>query len=341
MLLIEAFAVSAEYRRRHPEECEHALLQQSCPCRDVIVLIASASQNEPAPSLASPDLALLLQEAAEKPFDLLSLMAGAMRVCPMPGTLIVVSSGLSTAGGLDFRQFSRDADLAAVAAQLKQRGLLPDLAKWRVTFSGLADTAGDQVPLPLPQQTELTGYWLAICQAAGAASCETDDVTRPDLPSLSSTVVPVVPIPPVIAVQGPHHWAGKSISDAAFFAFDSSQLLPGANAILGPLADTAVDLTPEGIGNGIRLSRRRFGHLQRRAFPGARGVHPGTARGPRRVGQPDRQRHRRGDSRSQRCLLLPRCAARRGYLRPATPFRDPVQPAHGIPSRRQLEEKSP
>jgi len=264
---------------------------------DVIVLIPSASRNEPAPSLASPDLALLRQagagssdaiayvvspddgqgaqfpltplrpdgqvehgpdrdqlldanvsrvqhalsqEAADKQFDLLSLMASAVRVSPVPGTLIVVSSGLSTAGGLDLRQLGWDANPAAVAAQLKQRGLLPDLAKWHVVFSGLADTAGDQTPLPLPQQTQLTGYWLAICQAAGAASCETDNVTRPDLPSLSSTVVPTVPIPPVISVQGPHHWAGKSIPDAAFFAFDSSRLLPGANAVLEPLAAQAI-----------------------------------------------------------------------------------------------------
>ena len=193
---------------------------------DVIVLVASASMNEPAPNLASPDLALLRQagasssdaiayivspddgqaaqfpltplrpdgqvehgpdrdqlldanvsqvqhalsqEAADKPFDLLTLMASAVRVSSVPGTLIVVTSGLSTAGGLDFRQLGWDANPAAMAAQLKQRGLLPDLAKWHVVFSGLSNTAGDQTPLPLPQQTELTGYWLAICQAAGAA----------------------------------------------------------------------------------------------------------------------------------------------------------------------------
>jgi hypothetical protein len=264
---------------------------------NVIVLVASASRNEPAPSLASPDLALLhqagasssdaiayivspdngqpiqfpltplrpdgqvehgpdrdqlldanvsrvqhalSQEAADKPFDLLTLIASATRVSPVPGTLIVVSSGLSTAGGLDFRQLGWDANPAAAATQLKQRGLLPELAKWHVVFSSLADTAGSQTPLPLPQQTELTGYWLAICQAAGAASCETDDVTRPDLPSLSSTVVPTVPIPPVASVQGPHHWAGKSIPDAAFFAFGSSRLLAGADAILEPLAAQAI-----------------------------------------------------------------------------------------------------
>jgi hypothetical protein len=123
---------------------------------DVIVLVASASRNEPAPALASPDLALLRQaatssadavayivspdtgqasevsltplrpdgqveygpdrdqllganvgrvqqalgqESADKPFDLLTLIASAVRVSPVPGTLIVVSSGLSTAGG--------------------------------------------------------------------------------------------------------------------------------------------------------------------------------------------------------------------------------------------------
>ena len=34
-------------------------------------------------------------------------------------------------------------------------------------------------PLPLPQQTTLASYWLAICHAAGAAACRVDDSPRP------------------------------------------------------------------------------------------------------------------------------------------------------------------
>lgn len=262
----------------------------------VIVVVASATRNEPEPELAPADIAelsqagadstnavayvvnpntgqatevsltprrpdgqvdwgptrdqvlaanvarvrrLLSREAAYKPFDLVSLLGVAVRVTATPGTLIVVSSGLSTAGGLDLREVGWDANPHTVAGQLEQRGLLPDLAKWHVVFSGLADTSGDQPALPQPQRTQLTEYWLAICHAAGAASCGTDDVTRPAPPSLSTTPVPVVMVPVVTSVVGPHGWAGVSIPTDILFQFNSSRLLPGADRILGPLAARA------------------------------------------------------------------------------------------------------
>jgi outer membrane protein OmpA-like peptidoglycan-associated protein len=184
---------------------------------------------------------LLGQEPADTPFDLLSLMAAAVRVTSTPGTLIVVSSGLSTAGGFDLRQVGWGASPRAVAVQLKDRGLLPPLAGWHVVFSGLANATAPQPALPLPQRAELTAYWLAICHAAGAASCRTDEVTRPDPPPLSTTPVPVVPIPVVRSVVGPHHRGGGVIVPVdTFFAFNSSRLLPGANSILEPLAQRAI-----------------------------------------------------------------------------------------------------
>jgi len=158
----------------------------------------------------------------------------------VPGTLFVVTSGLSTAGGFDLRQVGWNANPAAVASQLKHEGLLPSLAGWHVIFSGLGDTAGDQPALPLPQQAELVAYVLAICHAAGAASCSTDDVTRPDPPAQSTYPDPVVPVPVVMSVQGPHHWTGENIPADMFFRLNSSRLLPGADSILGPLAVRAV-----------------------------------------------------------------------------------------------------
>jgi outer membrane protein OmpA-like peptidoglycan-associated protein len=290
----------------------------------VIVVVASATRNEPEPVLAQGDLAvlrraaadstdaicyvvdpntgqatevplsprrpdgqpdwgpdrsqvlaanllrvqhLLSREAADKPFDLLALLAAAVRVTGTPGTLIVVSSGVSTAGGFDLRRVGWDADPHAIAAQLGQRGLLPDLAKWAVVFSGIADTSGDQPALPQPQRTELAAYWLAICRAAGAAACRIDDVTRPDPPSRSTVPVPVVPVPAVTSVTGPNNWSGESIPAAMFFLFNSARLLPGANSILGPLAAQAVSghrkiriagyASPDGGSNAYNLALSR------------------------------------------------------------------------------------
>ena len=263
---------------------------------DVIVIVPSATANEPAPELSADDRSLLLSagatstqadayivdpatgqptevpltprradgqveygprrgllldqnvsrvaallrsEAASGPFDLLGMIAAAVRVTSPPGTLLILSSGLSTAGGFDLRLVGWGADPASIAAQLKQRGLLPDLAGWRVIFSGLGDTAGRQPPLPLPQRTTLASYWMAICRAATAAGCQTDEMTRPDPPALSTTPVPVVPVPVVASVRGPNGATGVSVPSDELFAFDSAVLLPGADVVLGPLAAKA------------------------------------------------------------------------------------------------------
>ncbi len=182
---------------------------------------------------------LLQEEAASGSFDLLGMIASAIRVTSPPGTLFILSSGLSTAGGFDLRLVGWDADPGSIAAQLKRRGLLPDLAGWRVIFSGLGDTAGRQPPLPLPQRTTLASYWMAICRAAGAAACQTDEMTRPDPPSLSTIPVPVVPVPVVVSVRGPNGATGVSVPSDLLFALNSATLLPGADGVLGPLAARA------------------------------------------------------------------------------------------------------
>jgi outer membrane protein OmpA-like peptidoglycan-associated protein len=263
---------------------------------DVVVLLASATANEPAPELAASDLGILQDaagtssqamayvvnpttgipvtvpltprrpdgqvdygpdrdsrigqnlnqvehlvgdEAASSPFDLLTMMANAVRVTSRPGTLLIVSSGLSTAGGFNLLDIGWDANPATVAATLKQRGLLPDLAGWNVVFSGLGDTYGRQPALPLPQRTTLTQYWLAICRAAGAAECRADEMTRPDPPSHSTMPVPVVPVPVVVPIRGPENSTGISVPNDELFGFNSAALLPGADTVLGPLASKA------------------------------------------------------------------------------------------------------
>ena len=178
-------------------------------------------------------------EAAQGQFDLLATLAAMVRAAPAPATLIMISSGLSTSGGLDLRQVGWDASPSWLAAQLKARGLLPDLSGYQVVFSGLGNTAGRQPPLPLPQQTTLANYWTAICQASGAASCRIDDTDRAQPRSLSTIPVPIVPVPAVHSVTGPRHQTITTLPDTLLFFFDSSALLPSADAILQPIAQRA------------------------------------------------------------------------------------------------------
>ena len=178
-------------------------------------------------------------EAAQGQLNLLGTLDAAVKAAPAPATLIVVSSGLSTSGALDLRQVGWDASPGWVAAQLKARGLLPDLAGYQVIFSGLGDIAGRQPALPLPQQTTLASYWTAICQASGAASCRVDDTDRAQPRPLSTTPVPIVPVPAVTSVIGPKHQTVASLPDALLFPFDSSTLVTSADAILQPIAQHA------------------------------------------------------------------------------------------------------
>jgi hypothetical protein len=181
------------------------------------------------------------QEAAHGPFDLLNTMAAAAGVAPPSATLVVISSGLSTAGGLDMRQVGWDANPQSVASHLKTRGLLPDLTGYRVVFSGLADVAGRQAALPLPQRTTLVSYWMAICRASGAASCVTDDLTRADPPSHSTIGVPVVAVPAVTSVHGP-----GATTVALPDSLNSATLLSSADSIVQPIADQDLQLSITG-----------------------------------------------------------------------------------------------
>ncbi len=183
---------------------------------------------------------LVGRQAADVPFDLLSLLAQAVKVSSVPGTLLVLSSGLSTAGGFDLTRLGWSAPPATVAADLAREKLLPSLARWHVVFSGLGDTAGRQPALPLPQQAELVAYVMAICHAAGAASCGTDDVTRADPASRGSYPDPVVAVPAVTPVAGPRQWTGESIPADIFFRLNSAALLPAADSYLGPVAARAI-----------------------------------------------------------------------------------------------------
>jgi outer membrane protein OmpA-like peptidoglycan-associated protein len=215
-------------------------------------------------------------EAATGPFDLLNTILGASRVTSPPATMLLLTSGVTTSGGFDLRKVGWAEPPASAAAALKQRGLLPDLTGWTVIFSGLGETAGRQPALPLPQQTTLASYWLAICHAAGAAACRVDDSPRPVRDSSSTLPVPVVPVPAVQSITGPHGQQQSIVPADLLFAFNSATLLPGADSYLAPIAARAGDgnysvsitgqASPDGgtAAYNLRLSVLRAQAVQRR-----------------------------------------------------------------------------
>ncbi|WP_410660517.1 OmpA family protein [Amycolatopsis sp. lyj-112] len=168
--------------------------------------------------------------------DLLSGIDNAVRGVG-PGTLVVLSSGLSTAGGLDLRRAGWQVEPAALAAELKTRGLLPELDGWRVVLSGIGATAGTQPPLSLPTRERLVAYWREICRAAGAAECLFDEARLDPRPPNGNVATPDVPVPGIVSVSGPDGTTKTTLTnDVLGFAGDSAALSPAAQGVLAELA---------------------------------------------------------------------------------------------------------
>jgi outer membrane protein OmpA-like peptidoglycan-associated protein len=173
--------------------------------------------------------------AAVRPgLDLLAGIDNAVRGYH-PGTLVVVSNGLSTAGGFDLRQVGWNAHPADLVAQLAQRGLLQNLLPgWHVLFTGLGATAGAQPPLTKPARDTLVRYWTAICTAAApGGSCDVDARPLDSAPPVATAAVPVVNVPGIDSVTGPDGRTTVTLFDAVTgFAPDSVVLSADAQNIL-------------------------------------------------------------------------------------------------------------
>jgi outer membrane protein OmpA-like peptidoglycan-associated protein len=96
--------------------------------------------------------------------------ARAIESAPGTRTLVVVDSGLSTSGSINFVSEPEllDADANDLADRLRQAGALPDLRGTSVVFQGLGDTALPQQTLGLSQRANLVDIWVAVAKAAGA-----------------------------------------------------------------------------------------------------------------------------------------------------------------------------
>ena len=206
--------------RRADGSLEHGLQRPSLIERNV----QSAADTIAATAASQPGL------------DLLGGIDAAVRGVT-PGRLIVVSSGLSTAGAFDLRQVGWEAEPETLASELAAKDALPHLENWHVLFTGLGSVTGPQPPLPGPTHDKLLKYWQAICAKAQALSCDFDDKRVPAEPPQAAVDTPVVPVPGVTSVVGPAGQVSTTVSDSALgFAGDSAVLSPGARDLLRTLA---------------------------------------------------------------------------------------------------------
>jgi outer membrane protein OmpA-like peptidoglycan-associated protein len=195
---------------------------------------------------------------------------------PGPGTVVLIDSGLQTAGAFSYAQGNAvNTSPEDLVAAIETAGQLPDLTGKTVFLIGLGDTAAPQAPLDAAARRNLQAQWEAIATAAGASCLQTDPTTLAGqgraalLPVTAvqieqSTFVPPAPGKPVV------------LRDEVKFRSDSDEFLDadGARTALEPIAawlrqertailltgTTATDGTEEG---RVRLSQMRADQVAR------------------------------------------------------------------------------
>ena len=158
--------------------------------------------------------------------DPVAALDAATRRHPTPGTVVLITSGVSTVDPADVRALGWDVDAVAVARDLTARHLLPDLTGWHVVLAGLGETQGNQPRLGPALRDRITAWWTAVCRAARAASCTVDRQLVSTEPPTSRNEVPVVPLP--VVVTGPR----RVVVPGVLFTVDSADVDPAADAAL-------------------------------------------------------------------------------------------------------------
>jgi outer membrane protein OmpA-like peptidoglycan-associated protein len=178
----------------------------------------------------------------EHDLDLVDLLGAAVRTRTAIADVVMVSSGVTTAGGIDVRASGWDADPRQVVRFATEHDALPDLAGRRVTFAGLGVVAGVQPALFEPQRRRLESYWLEACRAAGSSGCTVVSGAVAGAASASTARVPVVPVGRVPAFVAPPDAPASRPAQAtlpdALFDVDSARLAPGAVDELRGVATT-------------------------------------------------------------------------------------------------------
>ncbi|TQN42127.1 outer membrane protein OmpA-like peptidoglycan-associated protein [Blastococcus colisei] len=138
-------------------------------------------------------------QAKTEETDLLAaLLLAARSLSSVDGevTIVIVDSGLSTTGALNFAAQPEllDADPETLAAALAEAGELPDLSGVDVVFSGLGDVVAPQEPLPAAQRANLIAIWTAIVKTAAAPNVRVEEAPLSETPARGlPRVTPVVP----------------------------------------------------------------------------------------------------------------------------------------------------
>lgn len=110
--------------------------------------------------------------------------------------IVVVDSGISTCGLLNFQNNLINGDPGAIASALQEKEAIPDLTGTTVVFQQLGDCAAPQTSLSPSQQAKLRGIWKAVVEAGGGNFQAEDDLPNPAPEDAALPVVSPVYFPP-------------------------------------------------------------------------------------------------------------------------------------------------
>lgn len=110
-------------------------------------------------------------------------------------TIIMLGTGLSSVGTLDFRNNLLSAEPEALVSLLEERQEIPDLRGFTVVWQQLGDVAAPQKALTQRQRIRLQEIWGAIVERGGGTFVYNDIMAAPAVQTVEYPAVSVVELP--------------------------------------------------------------------------------------------------------------------------------------------------
>jgi outer membrane protein OmpA-like peptidoglycan-associated protein len=142
--------------------------------------------------------------AAAPQADVLGALSLAAEATPAGGNIVVIDSGLQTAGQLMYQNpgvlMSPPSD---VVKFLRAGNLIPRLSGRHVLLYGFGYTAAPQAALDQPERENVAAQWKAIVAAGGACvTVNTTPNTNPEMAGLPAVSTVLLPAPPIFKTCG-------------------------------------------------------------------------------------------------------------------------------------------
>lgn len=167
--------------------------------------------------------------------DAIGVLDRALGVTPTDGTVVLITSGLSTVAPLDLSQAGDWIPNAAELVDATDSANLPNATGRHIVFVGLghAYTNSTQQSAGPAARAALTTIYLGLCGRMNALSCSAVNNLAEPIAPVSVNVVPILKFDPISTA------CVTTLTVDASFAFggDSAVLEPAADAVLQPIAE--------------------------------------------------------------------------------------------------------